>query len=127
MRSGTGIVVADDRVDQLVNEGIGIELELLDREVTISDRNGAPGMSCVLGEPGVEPRSDARCACGMPPMPGGCVHHPLALGDRELAEQEEALARRRSRSSSGLPRPALRKADCVVLRGLLGEARSARP
>ena len=26
--------------------------------------------------------------------PGGMIHHPLALGDGELAEEEEALARR---------------------------------
>ena len=33
-------------------------------------------------------------ACGIPPMPARMVHHPFALGDGELAEQEESFARR---------------------------------
>ena len=59
-------------------------------------------------------------ACGMPPIPAGMLHHPLALGDGELAEQEEA-SRGLVAIQFGLPRPAFRKADCVVLDVVLGE------
>jgi hypothetical protein len=47
----------------------------------------------MLGEPGVEARGDAvgtRHAANA----GRQVHDPPALGDRKLAEQEEAVARR---------------------------------
>ena len=55
----------------------------------------------------------------MPPTPAGMVHHALALGDRELAEQEEGLARLVA-TQFGLPRPALERRR-LRLRGRLGE------
>ena len=88
---GNGIVVADDRVDKLVDEGVGIELEGLDRELDHLGQEGRARHVLVHREPRVEaPRDPAGLRHASDP--GAYLHHPLAFEDRELAEQEEALA-----------------------------------
>ncbi len=59
---------------------------------TIRCRKGAPGMSVVLRQPGLEPAGNARCL-GHAAHARRQVEHALALGDGELPEQEERLAR----------------------------------
>ena len=88
---GNGVVVADDRIDQLVHEGVRLELEGLDRELDHLGQEGRARHVLVHREPGVEAPSDAA-GLRHASDPGAHLHHPLAFEDRELAEQEEALA-----------------------------------
>ena len=89
---GHRVVVADDRVDELVDELVGIEAELLHRPRRHPLQEGRARHVLVLGEPGVEPPGNAfrlRHAADA----GRQIEHALALGDGELPEQEEGLAR----------------------------------
>src|ERR1043166_8061313 len=87
------IIVADDRVDELVHEGVRLELELLDckrnhRREKLGSRHVG-----VLLEPRFQPRRDAvrgRHAADA----GWVLHHALAFRDGELAEQEKPFPRR---------------------------------
>ena len=66
MRSG-GVVVAEDRVHELVDEGVGLEIEA--GQGTTFCRSAAPGISALC-----EPRRQARAIPGafaMPPTPAG--------------------------------------------------------
>ena len=65
----------------------GSNANVLMANFTIDERNAAPGMSACLASQASR-REAMPLACGIPPIPA--IHHPLALGDRELAEQEEA-------------------------------------
>jgi hypothetical protein len=73
----------------------------------------------MLGEPGFETASDTL-KLRHPTDTGGMFHHPLAFGNRELTEQEEAFAR-----SGGDPGgvAAARVEECRLRRtgGLPGE------
>ena len=92
---GNRIIVADDRIDEFVDEGIGSKPNFLTANCTIAERKPAPGMSECLREPGLEPGRDAaglRHAAD----PGRMLHHALALGHGKLAEQEKPLAGRGS-------------------------------
>jgi hypothetical protein len=86
------VVVADDRIDQLVDEGVSVEAERLDRERHHALQELGTGHVLVLLEPAGE-------AVGDPVLRGHAaharrqVHHPSRLGHRELAQEEEALAR----------------------------------
>ena len=89
---GHRIVVADDRIDQLVHEGVGLEPEQLHRERHHRRQELSARRLLVLGEVRRQPVGDALSR-GHAAEAGRMLHHPLALGDRELAEQKEALAR----------------------------------
>ena len=91
----------------------GSKPKVLTANCTIADKKVGAGHVLVLGEPGVEARRDA-VGLRHPADPGRLVHHPLALGDRELAEQEEAFARRGG-DPVGIAAAGIRNADCVVL------------
>ena len=91
---GHRIVVADDRIDELVHECIRLEAECLHREGDHRGEEAGARHLRMFFEPGIEPDRDAlrlRHAAEA----GGMLHHALALGDRELTEQEKAFARRR--------------------------------
>ena len=106
--------------DEFVDEGVGLEPERLDRERRpSSDRNAAPGMSRVLGEPGVEPLA-MPLACGMPPIPAGSSITRLLSVIANWPSRKKP-SRGVVAIQLGLPRPALRKADCVVCEVCLGE------
>ena len=85
------IVVTDDRVHQFVDELVGLEAELLDRPWHHLLEEGRARHIEVRPEPGLEPARDARRP-GHAAHAGRQVEHTLALGDGELAEQEERLA-----------------------------------
>ena len=85
------VVVADDGVDQLVDEGIGVEAELLHRPRNHGGKDGSTRHVGVLRQPGLEPGRDAFLA-GHAAHAGRQVEDALALGDRELAQEEEGLA-----------------------------------
>ena len=59
-------------------------------------------------------------ACGMPPMPAGCSITRL-LSVMANWPSRKKPSRGVVAIQLGLPRPAFRNADCVVLRGLLGQ------
>ena len=59
-------------------------------------------------------------ACGMPPIPAGCSITRLLSVIANWPSRKKP-SRGVVAIQLGLPRPALRKADCVVLRRLLGE------
>ena len=59
---------------------------------TIACRKGAPGMSACAFSQCLEPAGNAR-RLGHAAHAGRQVEHALALGDGELAEQEERFAR----------------------------------
>jgi len=87
---GDRVVVADDRVDEFVNEGVGLEAELLDGELRHFGKEAGARHVRMLRKPRGEPGGDAaglRHAADA----GWMLHHPLALGQRELSEEEEAL------------------------------------
>ncbi len=86
------VVVADDRIDQLVHELVGVEAELLHRPRHHRLQERRARHVRVLAQPGFEPAGNARCL-GHAAHARRQVEHALALGDRELAEQEERLAR----------------------------------
>ena len=89
---GHRVVVADDRIDELVDELVGIEAELLHRPRHHPLQEGRARHVLVLREPGVQPPGNAfrlRHAADARRQ----VEHALALGDGELPEQEERLAR----------------------------------
>ena len=122
---GHRIVVADDRVDKLVHEGVRLELEGLDRELAPS-RTGRPRPACPACFASQASRRAAMpLACGMPPIPAACSITRL-LSVMANWPSRKKPSRGVVAIQLGLPRPAFRKADCVVLRGLLGQARSAR-
>ena len=87
------IIVADDRIDKFVDECIGLELEGLDRKLHHRGKKVGARHVRVLRKPCVEARRDAL-GLRHPADSGGVLHHPLAFGDGELAEQEETFARR---------------------------------
>jgi len=64
------VVVADDRVHQLVHEPVSVEAEFLYAQGTNAPRNPAPGMSACFPSHAVN-RAAMPFACGMPPTPGG--------------------------------------------------------
>ena len=68
---GHRIVVADDRIDELVDECIRLELEGLDRELHHRRKERRARHVPVLSR--ARPRDAPRCrlACGMPPIPAG--------------------------------------------------------
>ncbi len=86
------VVVADDRIHQLVHELVGVEAELLHcpRHHRFQERRTRH--VAVLLQPGFKPAGDARCL-GHATHARGQVEHALALSDGELPEQEERLAR----------------------------------
>ena len=85
-----GIVVADDRVDKFVNEGIALERELRDREVDHLSQQGGAEHVAVLGKPRVEARSNAVLLWHSAQSRLD-VHDTSGFGKGELAEQEEAV------------------------------------
>ena len=85
------VVVTDDGVHQLVDELVGVEAELLYRPWHHLLQEGRARHVGVRPQPGLEPARDARRP-GHAAHAGRQVEHTLALGDGELAEQEERLA-----------------------------------
>jgi hypothetical protein len=90
---GNGVVVADDRVDKLVHEGVGVETERLDPKLDHLGEERRARHVHVHREPRIEASRDAA-GLRHATDPGAYFHHPLAFEDGELAEQEEAFARR---------------------------------
>jgi hypothetical protein len=89
---GHRVVVADDAVDQLVDELVRVEAE---GRHGIGDRIAKEvrtGRVRVRAEPRGQAVGDA--GFGRHAAETALVHHALALGNRELPEQEEPLARR---------------------------------
>ncbi len=86
------VVVADDRIDQLVHELVRVEAELLHRPRHHPLQEGRARHVLVLRQPGLEPAGNAR-RLGHAADARRQVEHALALGDGELPEQEERLAR----------------------------------
>jgi hypothetical protein len=89
---GHRIVVADDRVDQFVDECVGIEAEFLHRPGDHVFQECSAGQVGVRVEPGGEARGHTwrlRHASDA----GGQIHRPPALGNRKLTEQEERRTR----------------------------------
>ena len=86
------IVVADDRIDQLMDECIRFELEGLDCELHHCRKEGGARHIPLRLEPGVQ---TSRNAAGLRHAADTCgmIHHPLAFGAGELAEEEERVAR----------------------------------
>ena len=90
---GHRIMVANDRIDELVDECIRVEPEGLDRELHHRGQEVRAGHVHVLREPCVEASCDAF-GLRHPTDSGRFLHRPFAFGDGKLAEQEETFARR---------------------------------
>ena len=86
------IVVADDRIDELVDKSIGIEPELRDGPWDQRAEELGTRKDLVLLQPGSQPVCDTARP-GHAADTGRKIEHALAFGDRELAQQKECLAR----------------------------------
>jgi hypothetical protein len=116
---GHRVVVADDGVHQLVDEGVRLEPEGLHGERHQRREEGRARHVGMRGQPRLQPGRDPlglRHAA----QPGRMLHHPLALGDGELPEQEEAVARRRG-DPVGIPPAGVEERRLRDPRGLLGQ------
>jgi hypothetical protein len=89
---GHRIVVADDRVDQFVDECVGVETEFLHRPRNHILQECRAREIGVRVEPGVEARGHARRLRHAADA-GRQIHRSAALGNRELTEQEERRTR----------------------------------
>ena len=89
---GHRIVVADDRIDELVDESIGIELEFLHGPRHERGEKFGARKIAVLLQPRGEPLSGAALR-GHSADTGRKIEHALAFRDRILPEQEKCLAR----------------------------------
>ena len=116
---GDRVVVADDRVHELVDEGVRLEPERLYRKRHHRREKGRTGHIGVLGEPRFETARDALRLRHSADT-GGMLHHPLAFGDRELTEQEEAFARSGG-DPVGVAAASIEKCRLCCSRSLLGE------
>src|SRR5215203_578733 len=101
----------------------GSNLKVLNANLTIADRKGAPGMSSCI-ESHVSKRAATPLALGMPPIPG------LTSITRLLSTIANWPSRKNpSRGvvaiQLGFPRPASRKEDCVVLVASLAKTLSS--
>src|SRR4029453_5429920 len=96
---------------------VGLEPEELHRERHHRGQERSTRHVLVLGEVRGEPVRDALRR-GHSAEPGRVLHHSLALGDRELAEQEEALAGR-GRDPVGIATARVEKRRLRSARGLL--------
>ncbi len=85
------IVVADDRVDQFVHEGVGVEIELLHRPRHHGSQQSGAWHVAVRLQPGDEAGGNPR-GFRHSPDPSRQLQRALALGDGELAEEEEGRA-----------------------------------
>ena len=116
---GHRIIVADDRIDEFVDECIRLEPELLDRELHHRGQEAGTGHVRVLREPGVEAAA-MPLACGMPPIPARCSITRL-LSVMANWPSRKKPSRGVVAIQFGLPRPAFRKADCDRLEVCLGQ------
>src|SRR4051794_35219495 len=87
---------------------------------TIDERNAAPGMSACLASQASR-REAMPLACGIPPIPGGWSITRL-LSVMANWPSRKNPSRGSVAIQLGLPRPAFRKADCVVLVVFFGQA-----
>ena len=91
---GNRVVVADGRVGELPDEGIGVEAERVDGVVErLSQQRSTRAVLRALEEL-AETRGDARRGRHAADAGVGLVPGPFRLAERELAHQEERLARR---------------------------------
>src|SRR5918995_6517667 len=98
-------------------------LKVLTANFTISDRNAAPGMSR-CGPSHVSRRAAMPLAFGIPPMPGASSITRL-LSMIANCPSRKKPSRGVVAIQFGLPRPASRKADCVVLVASLAKLRNS--
>ncbi len=91
------IIVANDGIDQFVDECVRVEPELLHCKRRHGRQKGRAGHIAVLTEPGLETAGDA---VGLWHSANTCrmFHHTLTFGNRELTQQKKPLPR-----SSGDP------------------------
>ena len=90
-----GVVVADDRVDEFVNERVRLEAETLC--CVLQQRAGTRVLA--IAKPGAQPignPSGARHACDA----GRMRHHPRCFVQGKMTEREESAAHAQ-RSNSG--------------------------
>ena len=88
---GHRVVVADDRVDQFVDECVGVEAELLDRPGDDPLQERSAGHGGALVEPGREARGHPWCFRHAPDA-RRADPSSAALGNRELSEEKERRA-----------------------------------
>ena len=92
---GNRIIVADNRVDEFVNEGVALKTEFFDSKLRHFRKETGARHVRMLAEPSPE---SGRYATGLwhSPDSGRMLHHALALGHCKLAKQEKPLAGRGS-------------------------------
>ena len=89
------VIVADDRVDEFVDEGVSVKSELLDGKLRHRGKETGSRHVRMFIEPSLEPAGDAA-GLRHSTDPGRMLHHTLALGYSELSKQEKSFARRGS-------------------------------
>ena len=117
------VVVADDRIHQLVHELVGVEAELLHRPR--HHRAAGTARPACRRASSATPRAGRRCprALGMPPTPGGRSSTRLLSVMANCPSRKNA-SRGSVATQFGLPRPAFRYDERRFLRRLrrhLGE------
>src|SRR3981081_3535246 len=89
------------------------KLNFLTANCVIAERKPAPGISEYFSSQASN-RAATPLACGIPPIPAGCSHHRLLSVTANWPSRKNP-SRGVVAIQLGLPRPALRKADWVVL------------
>ena len=79
--------------DEFVDERVTVKAEFLDGKRRHRGKETGTRHIRMLVEPGFEPTGNAA-GLRHSTDPGGMLHHALALGHRELSQQEKPLARR---------------------------------
>ena len=116
---GHRIVVADDGIDELVHEGVGLEFECFRRVWHHRRQERGAGHVGVLRKPRLETGGDTG-GLRHSADAGRMLHHALALGNGKLAEQKERFARSGG-DPIGIAAARIQERRLRGFRGLLGE------